>query len=266
MAAFLPDSMYSKNQYVMFKSLCIGVAGVFWALHALAQADNEIQVYASPTVGGGTTMVELHSNYTIRGSKDLVDAKSARWTNETLEITHGFGANFEVGLYTFTAFSPDGNYEYLGNNIRPRFTFTSVPVGLSISAEIGFYRPDVDSDFSFQGELRPIVDKTINNFYVAFNPNVAFELAGDEKELRLTPQLKAVYTIAQVVGLGFEYYTDLGTFTKLEAGRDQEHLFGPMLDLYASANWELNTGFLFGLTPGSNQNIFKILIGRRFGK
>ena len=35
----------------------------------LAQADNEIQVYASPTIGVKRTIAELHNNYTFKGSK-----------------------------------------------------------------------------------------------------------------------------------------------------------------------------------------------------
>lgn len=250
----------------MLQKFCYAGAGFLCSIQIFAQADNEIQVYASPTVGARMTMVELHSNYTLTGPEGLTDPKSARWTNETLEVTHGFGENFEVGFYTFTAFSPDGTYQYLGNNIRPRYTFALEPVGLSISAEFGFFRPDSDSGFDFQGELRPIVDKTFNNLYLAFNPNVAFEPTSDKMEVHFTPQLKAVYTIAQAVGLGVEYYTDLGTFAQLAPGREQEHLLGPMFDLFTSPDWELNTGFLFGLTPGSNQTIFKILVGRRFGK
>jgi len=30
--------------------------------------------------------------------------------------------------------------------------------------------------------------------------------------------------------------------------------------------WEINGGFLFGLTENSNQQIIKILLGRRIGK
>src|SRR5687767_14895707 len=72
-----------------------------------SQADNEIQVYASPTIQHKWTIFELHNNYTFKGSRYLTDPGTARWTNETLEITHGFGKNFEIGFYTFTAFSPN---------------------------------------------------------------------------------------------------------------------------------------------------------------
>ena len=40
-----------------------------------AQADNEIQVYASPTIQHKWTIFELHSNYTFQGSKLLSTPK-----------------------------------------------------------------------------------------------------------------------------------------------------------------------------------------------
>jgi hypothetical protein len=38
-----------------------------------------------------------------------------------------------------------------------------------------------------------------------------------------------------------------------------------MIDLYLHPKWELNGGFLFGLTENSNQRILKLLLGRRIG-
>ena len=70
----------------------------FSAIISFAQADNEIQVYASPTIQHKWTIFELHSNYTFKGSKLLPYPATAKWTNETLEITHGLGKNFELGF------------------------------------------------------------------------------------------------------------------------------------------------------------------------
>ena len=234
-----------------------------------AQADNEIQVYASPTIQHKWTIFELHSNYTFKGSKFLADPKSANWTNETLEITHGFGKNFEIGFYTFTAFSPSGNFQYLGNQIRPRVTVPvekNWAVGASLSMEFGFFRPYKDSAFNWQGELRPIIDKTVGNWYFALNPNIDFVLTGDDKGAGIAPQFKSVYTIQKVFGIGMEYYGSLGTFNKILPGNMQEHLLGPMIDLYIHPKFEFNAGMLFGLTDNSNQRIFKLLLGKRIGK
>ncbi len=235
----------------------------------MAQADNEIQVYASPITPKAVTLFELHSNYTFNGVKKLADPKQARWIEETLEITRGLGKNFELGFYTFTGISPTGKFEFLGNHIRPRYTFNmpaNSKYGTSISLELGYIRPDVLSPFVMDGELRPIIDRTINNFYFSFNPNIAFILTGDDKAFKFGPQFKAVYTVASKFGIGFEYYSDLGSFRKFNSFRQQEHLIGPMFDLYSNPKWELQTGFLFGLTPGSNQQIFKLIAGRRIKK
>ena len=238
-------------------------------LSVYGQADNEIQVYSSPTIQKGWTIFELHSNHTFRGSDYLIDSKSAHWTNETLEITHGVAKNFEIGFYTFTGFAPRGGYQYLGNQIRPRVTVPGEwkwPVGASLSAEFGFFRPDKDSKFIWQGEIRPIVDKTVKNWYFTFNPNIEFAISGDNKGVGITPQFKTVYTIKKKVGVGIEYYAALGSFKVILPGRLQEHLIGPMIDLYVDPNWEVNTGVLFGLTKNSNHQVVKLLLGRRIGK
>ena len=251
-----------RNAAVIFSLLLIHGS-------ARAQADNEIQVYASATVERGWTIFELHSNYTFRGSKYLANRKSARWTNETLEITHGFGKNFEIGLYTFTGFTPYGKYVYQGNQIRPRATIPLTwkwPFGASLSVEFGFFKLDDTTKSVWQGEIRPILDRTFGNWYFSFNPNISFVATGDEKGAELTPQLKTVYTIRGKVGLGIEYYSALGSFEKILPTRLQEHLLGPMIDLYVHPMWEVNGGILFGLTRNSNQQILKLLVGRRIGR
>ncbi|HEU4574074.1 MAG TPA: hypothetical protein VFS36_03660 [Chitinophagaceae bacterium] len=242
---------------------------LFFYTTVSAQADNEIQVYASPITAKNVTFLELHSNYTFRGMDGLIDPKSAHYLNESVEITHGFGGNFEMGIYFFTAVVPGQHYEYLGTHIRPRFTAPAawhLPFGASLSAEFGFLRPSAEEDFICEGEIRPIIDKTFSNWYFSFNPNMDFALTGNDKHLGLTPQFKTVYTIQQKVGVGFEYYATLGTFHKIFPGDEQEHLIGPMVDLYTWSDWEFNSGYLFGLTPGSNHGIFKLLVGHRFGK
>ena len=236
---------------------------------SFGQADNEIQVYASPTIQHKWTIFELHSNYTLKGNKFLSEPSLANWQNETLEITHGLGKNFELGFYTFAAFSPNRDFQYLGNQIRPRVT---VPqewgwiFGASLSFEFGFFRPHTDSAFIWQGEMRPIIDKTWGNFYMAFNPNIDFVFTGTEKGAGLAPQIKSVYTINKIYGLGFEYYGSVGTFKKILPLEQQEHLLGPALDFYFHPKWEINAGFLFGLTDYSNRQIFKLLLGKRIGK
>ena len=234
-----------------------------------AQAEDEIQVYSSPTIQKGGTIFELHNNFMLNGVQGIKNPKSVRWLKETLEITHGFADNFEIGLYTLTGIAPDGHFQYLGNRIRPRVTLPEKfkwPVGASLSVEFGFARDSATLPWYWGGEIRPIFDKTVGNWYFSFNPNIAFILTGYDKVWAFTPQVKTVYTIQQKVGVGVEYYSDLGPFNHFLPGAQQEHLLGPVIDLYLHPKWEVNTGALFGLTPGSSRTTFKLILGRRIGK
>src|SRR4051795_5718478 len=71
-------------------------------------ADYEIQVYGSETVAPKRTMVELHSNYTISGDRELINGvyPSYHALHETIEITHGFTPWFETGFYIFSSLQP----------------------------------------------------------------------------------------------------------------------------------------------------------------
>jgi hypothetical protein len=106
----------------------------------------------------------------------------------------------------------------------------------------------------------------MQNWYVAFNPNIDFVVSGNNKGVGISPQFKSVYLINQKIGIGIEYYAGLGSFREILPFKEQEHLMGPVIDLYVHPKWELNGGFLFGLTENSNQQVLKLLLGRRRGK
>jgi hypothetical protein len=83
-------------------SLCFGLVMVaILCPRAPARNNYEIQVYGSDIVEPGHTMVELHSNFTIDGSKTIVDGlySTNHAEQETVEITHGFNDWFETGFY-----------------------------------------------------------------------------------------------------------------------------------------------------------------------
>ena len=83
------------------------------ALPARAQDNYEIQVYGADTVPPDHLMVELHSNYTLQGSRQVTDGvqpSNHAW-HETLEITRGFNSWFETGFYLFTSIQPGGHWD-----------------------------------------------------------------------------------------------------------------------------------------------------------
>jgi len=136
--------------------------------HVLSQNNYEIQVYASQTQAKGSTMFELHSNYTFDGSTEIVKGvlPSNHSLHETLEITTGITSIFETGVYLFTNYTPGYGYQVVGMHLRPRVMAPAdwnIPVGLSLSVEIGYQKPAyADDEWSL--EIRPIIDKQWDRF------------------------------------------------------------------------------------------------------
>ena len=141
---------------------------------AEAQDNYEIQVYASPTQAKGSTIFELHSNFTFAGEKNIKEGllPSYHALHETIEITHGITENFELGFYLFTNYTSPYGFKVIGTHIRPRIRVPEKwhwPVGVSLSTEIGFQNREYAED-TWSLEIRPIIDKQFNKFYVSFNP------------------------------------------------------------------------------------------------
>ncbi|MDE3213643.1 MAG: hypothetical protein KGM98_10445 [Bacteroidota bacterium] len=234
---------------------------------AFSQDNYEIQVYGSQTQDKGTTMLELHSNYTFDGQKDIVDGvrPSNHALHETLEITQGITDNFEIGFYFFTNYSARYGYRYVGSHIRPRFMVPQKwhwPVGVSLSAEFGFQSSDY-SDQTWNLEIRPIVDKQFKKLYLAFNPAFGIGLKGASTGApSIEPNLKGSYAIHKVA-VGFEYYGTVGQFGNIPPIAQQNHAIFAAVDLDVDPRWEFNFGPGWGLTKATDGFVFKMIIGRR---
>ena len=237
---------------------------------AVAQDNYEIQVYASELVPPRNTMVEIHSNFTVNGSKTVVNGvqPSNHAEHETLEITQGFNEWFETGFYVFSSIQPKGGWQWVGDHIRPRFSVPQKwhwPVGVSISQEIGYVRPSFATD-TWTYELRPIIDRTLGPWYFGFNPAFERSLHGLNVHHGWTfaPAVKVSYDITKKVTGGFEYYGATGPATEFDPLAQQEHQIFPTIDLNLSPKWEVNLGVGWGLTPATDHLIVKCIIGRRF--
>ena len=67
---------------------------------ARGQSNYEIQVYGSETVAPRTTMVELHSNFTADGQRNVVDGMEPtnHAEHETIEITQGVTSGLRLAF------------------------------------------------------------------------------------------------------------------------------------------------------------------------
>lgn len=235
-----------------------------------AQGNYEIQVYASDTVPAGRTMVELHSNFTIDGSKTTTDGTlpTEHQEHETVEITQGWTTWFETGFYIFTSIGPGQDYQWVGDHIRPRVRVPDSwkwPVGVSLSTEIGYQRPIFSRD-TWTWEIRPIVDKQMGPWYLSFNPALERSWHGPsvKEGVEFAPNFKLSYQFTKLIAGGFEYYGSSGNVFSFDPISEQQQQIVPALDFDLGPDWELNFGVAVGLTRSTDHLLIKMILGRRF--
>jgi len=257
----------------LFLSICSGIS--MWLLLAIsfqarAQDNYEIQVYGAQTVDKGSTMVELHSNFTFAGTTTEQNGvlPTHDMDHETIEITHGFTDWFETGFYFFNALGSDGRSAYVGSHIRPRVMIPAKwnwPMGVSLSVE-GGYQKRAYSEDDWTLEIRPIVDKTAGNFYIAFNPTFDRSLHGlnVKQGFVFSPNLKTSYNVTKVWALGVEYYGSIGPLNELLPFQQQQQQLFLAADATFSPVWEFNIGYGWGFTRSTDNAILKMILGYRF--
>jgi hypothetical protein len=237
-----------------------------------AQDNYEIQVYGAQTVAPHTTMLELHSNFTWDGRRTEVDGlwPTEDAEHETLEITHGWTDWFETGFYTFTYIRDGQGWQWVGNHIRPRVRAPDswgLPVGLSLSTEIGYQRPQVSVD-TWTWEIRPIIDQTLGRWYWAVNPALERAWVGPDvtKGLEFSPAATVAYDVTRKVNLAIEYYGSWGQIhglTSFDPYYEQQHQLFGCINLDWGPAWEFNFGIGNGWTPATDHLIAKMILGRR---
>jgi hypothetical protein len=250
----------------LFPILLLGAS----AQSAFAQDNYEIQVYGADTVDPGHTMVELHSNFTIDGSKTVQEGMlpTNHALHETVEITHGWTPWFETGFYIFTSAKSGQGWDWVGDHIRPRVRAPESwhwPVGASLSAEFGYQRAKFSPD-TWTLELRPIVDQKIGKLYWSINPTLdrSFHGPGVNQGLVFSPNFKFSYDLTPKVAAGLEYYGSVGPVTGFDAISQQQQQIFPAVDLNLSPKWEVNFGLGVGLTGATDHLIAKCILGYRF--
>ena len=243
---------------------------------ARAQDNYEIQVYGSDTVAPKTTMVELHSNFTIDGFKPAPGSRyqpngtfpTDHAEHETIEITQGITNWAEVGFYVFTSARDGQGWQWVGDHIRPRVRAPvswHLPIGLSISNEVGYQRARFSPD-TWTWEIRPILDKQVGRWYLAFNPALdrSWHGPGVRQGVTFSPNVKAGYDFTKKVNAGIEYYASYGDLAGFDTLHNQQQQFFAATDLNVSPKWEFNFGVGVGTTSSTDHLIVKAIIGRRF--
>lgn len=248
----------------------VAVGVIFFNAPVRAQDNYEIQVYGADTAAPRSTMVEIHSNFTVRGSKTTTDGTlpTNHAEHETLELTQGINDWAEVGFYVFTSIQPDGGWQWVGDHVRPRVRVPETwhwPVGVSLSTEIGYQRAAFSPD-TWTWEIRPIVDRKIGRWYLAFNPALdrSFHGPGVNQGVTFSPNAKFSYDITKKIAGGLEYYAAYGSLAGFDPLREQQQQFFPSIDVDFAPQWEFNVGVGIGATNSTDHLIVKCIVGRRF--
>ena len=263
-------AMSGRTVGAILAALAVAVCLLGRAGPTEAQNNYEIQVYGSETVAPWSTMVELHSNVAAQGTTRTTDGvlRTQGAFHETLEITQGWTSWFETGFYVFTSIQPDTTWEWVGDHIRPRVRAPeswNLPVGLSLSAEVGYQQRRFSTD-TWTLELRPIIDKQWGPWYASVNPVFDMSIKGQNsgQGFGFSPSAKVSYSVTPKVALGLEYYASLGPVKHLDRWSDQQQQIFPVIDVDLGPRWEFNFGVGFGMTSSTDRLIVKMILGYRF--
>jgi hypothetical protein len=136
---------------------------------------------------------------------------------------------------------------------------------VSISTEIGYQRPIFSKD-TWSWEIRPIIDKQIEKWYLAFNPALERSWHGPSVPdgIEFSPAVKLSYQMTKKVQGGFEYYGSTGPITGFAPFAEQQQQIFPTVDVDFGPAWEFNFGVGVGFTGSTDHLIVKMILGRRF--
>ena len=82
--------------------------------------------------------------------------------------------------------------------------------------------------------------------------------------MEFEPNVKLAWKPTEKYSVGVEYYGATGTLTRMSASKEQDHMLYPTLDLFVSDDWEFNMGYGIRVAGSGDQNILKVIVGRRF--
>jgi hypothetical protein len=240
----------------------------------------EIQVYEADMNKPGQFGLELHTNYTLKGTStpdyegQVPPHHVARFT---LEPALGVTRWLELGAYLQMLVGPDVGAQWGGWKVRAKFVLpndSTRPWFFGINMELGRVPTRVEEE-GWANEFRPIIGFDNGHILLDVNPIFGYALTGPDKfKPEFEPAGKIAVNTQRGFSIGAEYYAELGLVTRgFEPLRAQEHMLFGTFDLTNPANakeeddtdWELNIGVGRSLTsaPGPEW-VAKAIVGRAF--
>ena len=229
-----------------------------------AHAVDEIQVYNAEIAKVGQWTAQLHLNYAFIGRKDpdfpggLVPNHAL---NGTPEFAYGVTEWWEIGFYVPFAIDQNGTPYSNAGKIRTLFVSPNAEkreVFYGVNFELSYVMPQF-SEFKWNMEIRPILGMRKGEYEFIINPIVDIGF-GQDSEAVLAPAARFARKFSENFSLGVEYYSELGPMQKFLPFNEQQHNVYAVVD-FKIGRFDVNAGVGYGLTPGSDRLMGKVIIG-----
>jgi hypothetical protein len=232
---------------------------------AFAQTD-EIQVYDASIAAPGVFNLTLHNNYTFDGAKTPA-FPGGLVPNHTLngvpEWAYGVTDWFEAGLY-LPLYSVASNSGAQLNGFKLRALFVTPNAAdksffYGINFEFSYNAKHWDTD-RYTSEIRPIVGWRFGKVDLIVNPILDNSWKGFSA-LDFAPSTRLAWNFSNAWAVAAEEYADFGPLKHFYSGDRQSHQLFAVID-YSGAPMDIEAGLGFGLTPASDNLVFKLILSK----
>src|SRR6516162_9017094 len=217
-----------------------------------ARAVDEIQVYNAEIAKVGQWTFQLHNNYAFIGRKEP-DFPGGLIPNHALngtgEWAWGITDWWEMGFYT--PYAVDQELTPYSNAAKREFFY-------GVNFEFSYAMPQF-SETRWNMEIRPIVGWRKNDYEFIINPIVDLGF-GQNGGAEFVPAARFARNLGENLAVGVEYYTDLGPLQRWLPFNEQQHNVYAVVD-FKIGRFDVNAGVGYGLTPGSDRLMAKMIIG-----
>lgn len=246
-------------------------AALFLATMPQARASDEIQVYTNDLRKPGESGVEIHANYTPRGSATTDWAgqvPSHHAFNLTPEFSWGLGQGTDWGLYVPMTRGADGAWHENGLKVRIKRLFNVEKEGelyYGANFELAWNRPSaVEQNCS--GELRTIIGRDFEHWLLAANLTLGFDFAGPNRAGTpdLGVSLRALRKLSEKWNLGLEHYSEPGRLNQLQSWNNSGESTYLVTEYESGKGWGVHLGVGHGWTGPVDGTVLKAIVGIDF--
>lgn len=234
---------------------------------AADQVHDEIQVYNAEIADVGQWTIEQHLNYAAVGQTQPAfpgGFTSNHSLQGTPEIAYGIAPWWEGGFYL--PFAVDDSGQFLSDGFKVRSLFVVPDAGkrnffYGVNFELGYELPRFSAT-QWGLEIRPIIGMRNTEWEFIVNPITDLSF-GSGGEADFAPAARLARNLGEDRFIGIEYYADYGKIGDfLPLAQQSQQLFAVTDFKVNKVDVELGAGY--GLTPGSDRFVLKVILGYAF--